>query len=344
MSGFRIADNTSRGEWESFLVESVSGNLQQSFDYGDVMKLFNQHSRIIRLSASDDEGVVGLVQAIFPSKRLRFGGSLYAGGVYGYGLATDPKGEEQVLRDLLSSLEKSAVKNRVMEGFISRPRSDRVLESMGYAISEVANSYEVGLHNCAEELWKSIAHNKRRNIKKARELHADVIELKSQDAIVSFYEMYKASSERVGFEAYSFDYFSSYLTVFGERDNVRIFLTVLNDRPVAGVFVVVHGDTAYALAAGSRKDVWQVRPNDLLHWKTMEWACGKGLSWYHMGHVYEPVPTENSPGWSLWRWKREWNGQLKKYCIYHKVYMPKLKRFVLTPSKKIYSKLSKIGL
>lgn len=342
MSGFRIADNTSREKWESFLVESVSGNLQQSFDYGDVMKLFNKHSRIIRLSASDDEGVVGLVQAIFPSKRLGFGGSLYAGGVYGYGLATGLKGEEQVLRDLLSSLEKSAVKNRVMEGFISRPEIDRVLESMGYAISEVDNSYEVGLYDCAEELWKNIAHNKRRNIKKAREQYAEVVELKSHDALVSFYEMYKASSERVGFEAYPLDYFSSYLTVFGARDKVRIFLTVLNNRPVAGVFVVVHGGTAYALAAGSRKDVWQVRPNDLLHWKAMEWACGEGLSWYHMGHVCEPVPIENSSGWSLWRWKREWKGQLKKYYIYHKVYMPKLKRLVSTPSEKIYNTLLKI--
>jgi CelD/BcsL family acetyltransferase involved in cellulose biosynthesis len=339
MSELRIADNTSRGDWESFLAKSISGNLQQSFDYGDVMKMSNQNNRVIRLSVSDGDSFVGLVQAIFPRKRLGFGASLYSGGVYGFGSVVSIKDKEYVLRDLLSSLERSAVNNRVTEGFISRPESDRVLESTGYAISEVANFYEVGLHKRAEELWKSIAHNKRRNVKKAQEQRAEVVQLKSYDALVSFYDMYKASSERVGFEAYPFNYFYSYLRVFGVRDKVRVFLTVLNDQPVAGVFLVVHGDTAYALAAGSRKDVWHVRPNDLLHWKAMEWACGEGLSWYHMGHVYDPVPTENSPGWSLWRWKREWNGQLKKYYTYHKIYMPRLKKFVLTPLGKIYNKM-----
>jgi CelD/BcsL family acetyltransferase involved in cellulose biosynthesis len=342
MSEFRIVDNTSRGEWESFLEKSISGNLQQSFDYGEVMKMSNQHNRVMRLLASDGGSVVGLFQAIF-HRKFGFGVRLNAGGGYGFGPVVSSKDEEHILRGLLSSLEKSSIKNRVSEGFVFRPESDQVLESMGYAISDVVHSYKVGLQKDAEGLWKSIAHNKRRNIKKAQEQGAEVVQLKSYDALVSFYEMYDASSERVGFMSYSFNYFNSYLRVFGARDKVRVFLTVFKGQPVAGVFVVVHGDTAYALAAGSRKDVWQVRPNDLLHWKAMEWACGEGFSWYHMGHVYEPLPTENSPGWSLWRWKREWNGQLKKYYIYHKVYMPNFKKFVLTPYEKIGKSVHKIG-
>ncbi len=343
MVEFRIRTNASRGEWESFFENSISGDLQQSFDYGEMMKMFNERNRVIRLCALDGSNVVGLVQAIFPKKLLGFGASLYAGGVYGYSPVASLKDEEQILRDLLYSLERMAVKKGILEGFISRPNSDPVLESMGYTISEVANFYEVGLRKDEDALWKSIAHNKRRNIKKAQELHAEVVQLKSHDALVSFYEMYKASSERVGFGAYSFNYFDSYLRIFGANDKSRIFLTILNNQPVAGVFVVVHGDTAYALAAGSRKDVWQVRPNDLLHWKAMQWACSEGLSWYHMGHVLEPIPTENTPGWSLWRWKREWNGQLKKYYIHHKVYMPRLKGLVSTSYEKIYNTMQKLG-
>lgn len=338
MSEFRITDTASREEWESFLSKSVSGNLQQSFYYGEVMKMTNQKNRVIRLLASDGGEAVGLIQGVF-HKKFGIGVRVDAGGGYGFGPIALLDKEEAVFRELLSSLEERAVKNRISEAFVSRPESDRVLENMGYSISDVSHTYKVGLHKNSEELWKSIAHNKRRNIKKAQEQHAEVVQLKSYDALVSFYEMYKSSSDRVGFAAYSFDYFNAYHKVFGARENMRVFLTVLDDKPVAGVFVVVHGDTAFALAAGSRKDVWHVRPNDLLHWKAMEWACGEGLSWYHMGHVFEPIPTENSPGWSLWRWKREWNGQLKKYYIYHKVYMPKLKKFFLNPYEKITSKM-----
>jgi CelD/BcsL family acetyltransferase involved in cellulose biosynthesis len=342
MSEFRIADNTSRGEWESFLAKSVSGNLPQSFDYGEVTKMYNQHNRVIRLSASDGGGIVGLVQAISYGK-LGFGTRLNAGDGYEFGAVVSLEDEEHVLRELLSSLEKSAVRNRVIEGFIFRPTIEKVLANMSYTVSAVANLYRVALLKTAEDLWKNIAHNKRRNIKKAQEQGAEVIQSKSYDAFVSFYEMYEASSERAGFKSYPFNYYNSYLKIFGASDKVRIFLTVFKDQPAAGLFVVVHGDTAYALAAGSRKDFWQVRPNDLLHWKAMDWARGEGLSWYHFGGVYEPLPTENSPGWSLWRWKREWNGQLKKYYVYHKVYMPKFKKFILTPYEKISSTVKKIG-
>jgi hypothetical protein len=342
MSKFKIANNASREEWESFFEKSISGNLQQSYDYGEVVKISNPHNKVIRLLASDKGNSVGLVQAVF-HRRLGFSSRVNAGGNYGYGPVVILKDEEHILRELVSSLEKSSIRNRVSDGFIFRPKSDQVLESMGYAISAVFHCYKIGLQKGAEDLWKSIAHNKRRNIKKAQEQGAEVVQLKSYDALVSFYEMYKASSERAGFVSYSFNHFNSYLGVFGARDKVRIFLTVFKAQPVAGSFAVVHGDTVYALAAGSRKDVWQVRPNDLLHWKAMEWACGEGFSWYHMGHVYEPLPTENSPGWSLWRWKREWNGQLEKYYIYHKVYMPNFKKFILAPYNKIGKSVHKMG-
>ena len=343
MSEWRIIDHLSREEWEPFLHKFVTGNLQQSFDYGEVMKLYNPHNRVIRLSAMDRSIVVGLVQAVY-SRKFGFGICVHAGGGYGFGPVVSLSDEKQISRELLLSLEKRAIKNRVSEGLVFRPASDQVLESLGYTVSDVVHSYKVDLQKSAENLWNSIAHNKRRNIKKAQEQGAEVVHPKSYEALVSFYDMYETSSERVGFGAYPFNYFNSYLKIFGASDKVRIFLTVFEGQPVAGTFVVVHEDTAYALAAGSRKDVWHVRPNDLLHWTAMRWARDEGLSWYHMGHVYEPLPTENSPGWSLWRWKREWNGQLKKYNIYHKVYMPMFKKFVLTPYEKISGTARKIRL
>jgi len=112
---------------------------------------------------------------------------------------------------------------------------------------------------------------------------------------------------------------------------VKLFLADLNGSTVAGVFIVIHGDIAYALATGSLEENWSVRPNDILHWKAMEWGCEEGLSKYHMGAVPEPVPEEGSPLWGLWRWKREWNGGLERILLYNKVYSPSIRRFFVTP-------------
>jgi len=340
MSNLRIIDNPQQSEWASFLDKFVTGNLLQTFEYGEVAKMTNPHTRVVRLLTVNDDHTVALVQGRY-NRRFGFGDRLEVGGVYGTGpLVANVKDKEQVFRDLITTLEKCSTKNRVSEAYIYRPEKDPVLKDMGYSLITVFNVYKVNLSKTVDELWKNLATNKRRNIKKAQERGAEVVEGVNHDDLVSFYELYVIAGKRVGFIPHPFHYFNSYLKILGS-DRVRIFLAVFNGKPVAGVFVVIHGETAYALGAGSRKEVWHVRPNDILHWKAMEWACKKGFSYYHMGHVNEPPPTDGSAGLGLWRWKREWRGQLEKRYLYHKIYMSRFKKFVLTPYEKTYSFMRK---
>jgi hypothetical protein len=339
---YKITDNLPRIDWESFLDELGSGNLQQSFDYGEAQKMADPHTRVLRFSAIDGIRPVGLIQARY-NRRFGFGDQVSVGGAYGYGPSVTMEDEKSISLELLRSLNLSAIKNRVSEGFIYRPRTDKLLEDLGYDLNEIVNVYRVGLQETSERLWKNIAHNKRNNIKKAQEQGAEVVHSKSYDDLVSFYDLLKITAERVGFIPPHFNYFNSFLKFFEANDRSMIFLVVFDHQPVAGVLVVVHGDIAYALAAGSMKETWKIRPNDLLHWKAMEWAVSKGLSWYHLGFVSEPPPTEDSPGGGLWRWKREWNGQFEKAYVYRKIYMPKFKKFFINPYKKTIGIVQKIG-
>ena len=76
------------------------------------------------------------------------------------------------------------------------------------------------------------------------------------------------------------------------------------------------------------KEGWYARPNDLLHWKIMEMACERKMSRYYMGMIGKPIPTKTSKVWGLWRWKREWNGDLETIHFLKKFYIPKY-RFIL---------------
>jgi hypothetical protein len=335
MSELKIIDNPSRREWESFLQKLVVGNLSQSFDYGEV-KISDYHTRLVRLAAIDRDSLVGLVQGSFTQmQRFALGTGLDVGGLWGYGPVVDLNDEKHILKELMFSLEKSAIKNRVIDGTILRPSRSNLLENIGYSLFTIYNIYTIALQNSSEELWKNIAHNKRRNIEKAREQGVEVVRHRSYDALARFYELYQNSSKRAGFAAHPFGYFHSYLSIFGKNSKAWVFLAVFRDQPIAGAFIVSHGNTAYALAAGSEERFWHVRPNDILHWEAMRWARREGLSLYHLGHVYEPLPLKNSPTWNLWRWKREWKGQLEKVYVYNKVFMPKLKKLIIDPYQKI---------
>lgn len=343
MSRLKIVDSPSQSDWNSFLSSFISGNLQQSYDYGEVAKLCNPHTMVVRLLAVDRGSPVGLVQGRF-NKRFGFGDRLLVGGVYGSGpIIANVEDGKEVLIELLTNLEACAIKSRVSEAFIYSTRVEESLESLGYTLSSVFNVCKVNLRGNVDELWRSIAHNKRKNIKKAIKHNIKVIHGASDEDLASFYEMHTIASKRAKFIPHPLNYFYSFLKVFGKDGKVKIFLSYFNGLPVAGVFVVVHGDTAYALGAGSRKEAWSVRPNDVLHWKAMEWACNEGLAYYHMGFVSEPPPVEGSPGWGLWRWKREWNGQLERVYLYQKVLMPKFRKFVLSPYEKTYNFARKIG-
>jgi lipid II:glycine glycyltransferase (peptidoglycan interpeptide bridge formation enzyme) len=105
----------------------------------------------------------------------------------------------------------------------------------------------------------------------------------------------------------------------------KVFLANWKGRSVSGVFVVVQGKTVYALNAGSLVEGWEVRPNDIMHWKVMEWACANGYLKYNLGGVSEPPPAERSSSWGIWRWKREWNGNLERIEIFDKIILPKYK-------------------
>jgi len=343
MSGDITIDfSPSKQVWDAFLSEFGVGNLQQSYEYGEVAKMINSHTRVVRLLALEGDTPVGLAQARY-NRRFGFGGRLEIGGVYGYGpVVGDSFDKDRVLIELITSMERLAVKDRVCESFVFTLERIDVLERLGYAFEKTFNVYRVGLQNGIEDLWRRIAHNKRRNIKKAQSHGVDVICSTKLGDLDAFYEMHALSGKRIGFVPHPHGYFASFLKVFGVSGRVRVFLAFFGGKPVAGVFVVVHGDTAYALGAGSRKEAWCVRPNDIVHWKAMEWACNEGLSYYHMGFVSEPPPSQGSEGWGLWRWKREWNGTLQNVHVYHKVLMPRFKKFLLNPYEKVYNIASKL--
>ena len=84
----------------------------------------------------------------------------------------------------------------------------------------------------------------------------------------------------------------------------------------------MQGKSMYALGAGSLSSAWRVRPNDLIHWKVMEWGCQNGYLKYHMGGVAEPPPNEGSSKWGIWRWKKEWKGQLEGEDKFGKLVLP----------------------
>jgi lipid II:glycine glycyltransferase (peptidoglycan interpeptide bridge formation enzyme) len=304
------------------------GDLEQTQEYGEAKKRAYPGSEVVRLLALEKECPVGLIQGLY-QRRLGYGRDLVVGGPCGCSPVTmleDRK--EEVIRFLLEGLEDFAVKNRIIEAYVHWPRQwgfSYIFDDLKYEVRHSFNVYTVSLKGSPRDLWNRIHSNKRRNVKKAELAGVTVEDSESEHDFESLLGMLKASSLRADFDPRVSEV-EELWKEFSSKGSARVFLAKWNGHEVAGTLIVAHGDTAYARTAGSFKDAWEVRPNDILHWKSMEWACEHGYSWYHMGAVPEPEPSEGSPLWGLWRWKREWRGMLQGISVYSKVYFPTVRR------------------
>jgi lipid II:glycine glycyltransferase (peptidoglycan interpeptide bridge formation enzyme) len=148
-----------------------------------------------------------------------------------------------------------------------------------------------------EALFRKFSENKRTNIKKAIKLGVSVDVAKNRDDITAFYAIYVDWSRRKGLSIVGEDEFQETFALSGNR---RLWLARFDGQIVAGVVVRYFpgGMMEYA-ANSSLQNALRLRPNDLLHWRAIEWACAEGMTKYSLGgtHLFlrkfggEVVPT-----------------------------------------------------
>jgi lipid II:glycine glycyltransferase (peptidoglycan interpeptide bridge formation enzyme) len=325
MPEYSIIENPSHKLWESLLDMCPEGNFEQSFAYGDISEMAFPNTHAIRLAITYDGKPVALVQGTY-SRYLGFGMNLQVMR----GPVAKAKNQESLwlIEKLLRALEEYAKRKRIIHAQILVPEAwnmQETIDKLGFSLGSCLNEYVVKLEKNPEELWAKIAHNKRKNIKKANKNEVEVIQSHNIEDLHTFYSMFEAAKKRKGFSSYPLSWFESVWKVYEPAELLKVFLARYKGKDVSGVFVVIHGKTVYALAAGSFTEGWKVRANDITHWKIMKWACQNNYSKYCMGLVSEPPPAEGSSSWGVWRWKREWKGSLERIQIFDKLLMPKYK-------------------
>ena len=186
---------------------------------------------------------------------------------------------------------------------------------MGYKHVGTNFAYNVDLSRGAEDLWRRIYGNKRRNINKAVSRGVEFTESSSFEDIVKFYDLYLDLAQRHKYVPPPLSWFQAMWNSRSQEDSSKVFFARWRGNNVSSVFATIHAKTIYALGWGYLGTDLEVRPNDLLHWKIMEWGAKRGFLRYHMGDVH--LETDSSEG-GTWRWKKEWNGDIDDVYIFRK--------------------------
>jgi hypothetical protein len=155
----------------------------------------------------------------------------------------------------------------------------------GFAEKKAAGAFEVimlDLSKGADAVFKSFSQSRRSDLRKAmRGDQVQISQLETEDELAELYPIHVEWCRRKQIAPDTFEMMRAFLAL-GEYH--RIFIARHEGKIIAGsYFRFCAGGLFEYTANNSVPDFQHLRPNDLLVWKSIEWACEQGFTRYSMG-------------------------------------------------------------
>jgi hypothetical protein len=134
----------------------------------------------------------------------------------------------------------------------------------------------------AEELFKQFSQTRRNEIRK--ELKKGLIEIRELETDEQIKELYEIHKDWNARKDNSPDPFEDFQKAMKQRDNRKVFLAVHEEKIVAGSYYrFCPGGVVEYAANNSLPEFQHLRPNDLIGWHAIQWACAGGFTHFSMG-------------------------------------------------------------
>jgi CelD/BcsL family acetyltransferase involved in cellulose biosynthesis len=194
--------------------------------------------------------------------------------------------------------DKATVAERLVQGLLAEAgRSLAILyswdplpslEQLGFRTRQGEGSVVLDLTLGPETLMKQFHSNRRRNIRFAIEKGLEVSVLTSERDFEEVYALHCAwqqtSRKKIVAKMASLERFKE---TWGRPENRRVFLVRLNGKLVAADVVRFQpGGLLEAAANFSLGEYLNLKPNDLVVWKIIEWACQEGFTRLSLGGAH----------------------------------------------------------
>jgi hypothetical protein len=155
------------------------------------------------------------------------------------------------------------------------------LRESGYRESETTGTAALSLSAGAEKTFSKLKG--RSQIRHAIASGIEVRQATSED-LPQYYAILQGWSEKKGLPCPTWEFQQE---SFRLTQNRRLFLAIHQGKIIAGTPVRFYaGATAEYAWNVSLPEFQHLRPNDLLHWRIIEWACQQGIHTYLLGATH----------------------------------------------------------
>lgn len=204
-------------------------------------------------------------------------------------VAVDPRADVlAALETLLQGLLKEAGKSRLLTIHSWPTLELSPFAVHGFRRRQLQGNVVLDLTLGADTLFLQFSKDRRRNIRYAEKHGITVQVATNRDDFLRAYEVYLAwhDSERKALtgERRTFENFEAAQLLTGNR---RLFLAELKGKVIAiNMFRFYKGGLFESAANYSLEQFLHLKPNDLLQWKGIEWACVQGFRRHSLGGAH----------------------------------------------------------
>jgi hypothetical protein len=233
--------------------------------------------------AWDGEKIVGVLTGLDLGNRVEVG--IAERSQIAISRAAD---QAKVLETLWAGLaEKTGGRARLFDVFSWQPLPG--LAAAGFAESKYDEENGVvvlDISKGADEVFKGFSQSRRADLRKAmREKSFDEVKpIETLEELAQLHAIHIQWCEGKGVKADTWEMFES---MFNNREHHLILIAKIGAKVIAGSYFrfAQTGMVEYA-ANNSLTEYQRLRPNDLLVWKSIEWACERGYTSYSMGGAH----------------------------------------------------------
>ena len=127
----------------------------------------------------------------------------------------------------------------------------------------------------------------RKNVKRAEKYQLSFVLAHTKDRIDDFLKIYYGTMDRRNAEKkYYFDKKFFQAIDLKMKDNNRVFFVSYEGKPVSTELVLISEENIYSYLGGTNPDYFEMRPNDFLKAKIIEWGHENGYKNYILGGGY----------------------------------------------------------
>lgn len=313
----RVSQEMEDSAWDQFLAQTPGGHHVQTSLWAQVKGLLGW--RAVRLVVRDGEQIVAGAQILIRAlPGVGAIGYLSNGPLFA---RDDPALMALVTKELQQAAKAYRIHNLVVQPPLQAARYAHQLSQWGFRPSNLKMGLGATvLLDLTPDLDTILAQMKsktRYNVRLSQRKGITVREGTAED-LPTFYRLLIATGERQRFTPNSEEYFAHMMRILEPHNHFKLFFAEYEGEAVSGLLAIPFGDTviykrgAWAGAHGEK------RPNEALHWATIQWAKGQGYRYYDFEGIQprvakrilnsEPIPDNMLQ--TVTRFKLGFNGQV----------------------------------